>query len=160
MVMCLHRYSSSRLSNQKEHHLSVQRQLQFSCASGDHGLWGILWTVLINVSIWEIYSADHLLSRATTARSLSTRVKLSLFTGTLQRATVWCIRARAVKKWPPVRRRWRWCALMAAQQSTPTFQLTSVVAESLNVLRPTKAKEKLKALLKGNLTNLYDFFKL
>lgn len=158
MVMCLHRYSSSKLSNQQEHHLSVQKQLQVGCASGDHSLWGILWTVLINVSTWEICSANHLLSRATTARSLSTRVKLSLFTGTLQRATVWCIRARAVKKWPPVRRRWRCSAMMAARQSTPTFQLTSVVAEPLNVLRPSRAEEKLKALLKWHLTNLSDFF--
>lgn len=74
-------------------------------------------------NIWGIYSTNYLLSHAKTTCSVFmwtviscdwSCLKLSLFTGTLRRATVWCIHAHAVKKWPPVRRRWRWSALMAA----------------------------------------------
>ncbi len=75
-------------------------------------------------NIWGIYSANLLNNAKTTClvymwRVISgdwhwSRLKLSLFTGTLRRTTVWCIHAHAVKKWPPVRRRWKWSALMAA----------------------------------------------
>lgn len=107
----------------------------------------------LSSSMWASEkSTSHSLNQATSTCSHFTRVKMSPFAGTLPRATVWCTRARAVKKWPPVRRRWRWSAATAARKSTPTFQLTSVAATSLNVLRPPNTKEQLNALLKWNLT--------
>lgn len=71
MLACLRRYSSLHLSNSQEHHLSVHKELQVSCAGGDHILWGKLWRVLISVSIWEIHSTNYLLNHAKTTCSLS-----------------------------------------------------------------------------------------
>lgn len=92
-----------------------------------------------------------------------TDLKLSLFTGTLPRATVWCIHAHVVKKLPPVKRRWKWSALMAAGLSTPTFQLTSAVVKLLNVLRSPQTNEKLLKddrkldLVKGKIWLIYIY---
>lgn len=44
-----HRYSSSSLCNEEEHHCSEDKGLRVSWASGDDSLSGILWTFLINV---------------------------------------------------------------------------------------------------------------
>lgn len=56
------RYFSSQLWNEEEHYLSADEELQVCCGSGNHNLWGILWSVLINVRIWVIYSTNYSLN--------------------------------------------------------------------------------------------------
>lgn len=64
----------------------------------------------------------------------------SVFAGTLPRATLWCIPATAVKKCPPVRRRWRCSVRMARRKRATTFQLRNVDASWKNVVNQTKWK--------------------
>lgn len=135
--------------------------MQITCASGADFMFWILWSVIIYVN------TDFPTCYISRMKPLKFDVFFLLcgwhddmdpvFAGTLPRDTLWCIPATAVKKCPPVRRRWRCCARMAQRKRATTFQLKNVDASWKNVVNQINERHKMSIHHWEILTTLFEF---